>query len=100
MTHYNQIMAVLALFAAICVALGYVIWIVKGVRKPYTTVSQKIAEDEDRLNRLEEQMNHLDQSVSLLLKSEFVTLEHMRTNNNTGEIAKMENELKQFLIEN
>ena len=97
---YEKLMAILALFTATCVSVGYMVRIVKGLRKPAGDIVAKLDRDNKRLNKIEEEMVHLNKSVALLVKSDLVVLGHLQTNNNTGEMRKMETEIKEFLIEN
>ena len=91
-------MAMLALFTATCVAVGYLIRIIKGLKKPADDVASKLDRDNRRLNKLEEELTYLNKSVSLMIKSDLVILGHLQTSNNTGEMQKMEDEIREFLI--
>lgn len=93
-------------FSCICVAVGWVIKIVKAVRQPtkdihaeIADVNRKLDNDNKRIKVLEEQFGFVLKAISLLLQDDLAILEHLRTSNNTGEMAKQEKKVKQFLTE-
>ena len=85
-------------FTAVCVAGGWLIKIVKAAKKPADDVNAKLDNDNKRIKKLEEDMTFLTSSISMLMRCDLVMLAHMRTNNNTGQIAQMETEIQDFLI--
>ena len=95
---YEDVMAVLGLFTAACVAGGWLVKIIKGIRKPADDINAKLDRDNKRIKRLEDDMDYISQSISMLMRCELVMLGHMRTNNNTGKMAEMETEIQDFLI--
>lgn len=97
---YENFMAALALFTALCVAGGWLVKIIKGVKKPADNVMEMLDRDNKRLRKLEQEIDYLNDAVKLLIRGNFVVVGHMRTDNNTGELAKIEAEMKQFLIDN
>ena len=86
-------------FATICVAVGWLIKIVKAVKKPNDDINKKLDNDHKRLNNLEEQTKFLYRAISLLLQDDLAILEHLRTDNNTGKMAEQEQKVQDFLIQ-
>ena len=91
-------------FSCVCVAVGWLIKIVKGVRKPSEDVNAKLKRDYDRINALDEDMkdiryilSYLIDSQTLQIENDQVILEHLRTNNSTGKIAEREKAIDKFL---
>lgn len=87
-------------FTVVCVAIGWMIRIVRGVKKPSDDVNKKLDNYNKRLKRLEESEDYISRSISLLMKSNLVILGHLSTNNNKGEMARMQEEMREFLINN
>ena len=86
-------------FTSVCVAGGWLIKIIKAARKPSDDVKQMLKNDDRRLKTLEESVAFLAKAISLLLQDDLVILNHLRTSNNTGEIAKQEDKVHDFLTE-
>ena len=97
---YEKFMAALAMFTALCIAGGWLIKIIKGLKKPSDDVKDKLQRDFDRLNRLEKEFTYINDAVALLMKADLALLGHMTTDNNTGEMASIEKEIQHFLINN
>ena len=105
--HAAQVfVAVCVGFTSVCVAAGWLIRIIKGVKKPKDDIDDKLQRDYDRINEHDKEMKeiksdmaYLKESLKLLLENDKVMLEHMRTNNATGEIAKREKATFDFLNE-
>lgn len=94
----QDFLSVCAGFTCICVAAGWLIKIIKAVKKPADDVNQKLDRDNKRIQALEEDMVFLKNSIPLLMRCDLVILGHLRTNNNTGQMADMESEIQEFLI--
>lgn len=99
------LLAVCGGFSTICVAGGWLIKIIKGLKKPADDVKaridsqdQKLANDDRRLKLLEKSMDELLRVQPMILRSEYVILQHMRTNNSTGEIKKQEEAINEYLF--
>ena len=93
-------------FTVVCVAIGWMIKIVKGVRAPKEDIDDKLERDYNRLNQhdkdmkdIREDMDYLKDALKLLLENDKVMLEHMRTNNATGKIGERETATFRFLNE-
>ena len=97
---YEKFMMALALFTALCVAGGWLIKIVKGVKKPADDVRTLLDKDNKRLKELEGDNRYNKNAIKLLMRSEMAILGHLTTNNNTGEIAKVEKDIREFLLNN
>ena len=99
-------------FTAMCVAAGWLIKIIKGIKKPKDDIDAKLQRDYDRLNDMETiirefreqfakidgKLDRIEQYNDFLLENDIIGFEHMRTNNATGKIAKREHDLQQFLL--
>ena len=85
-------------FTAVCVAVGWLIKIVKAVKKPNDDINKKLDNDNKRIRELEDQMSYISSSIGVLMRCDLVILAHLRTNNATGKMADMENEIQDFLI--
>lgn len=96
---YEKVMAALGLFTAACVAAGWVIRIINGLKKPADDINSKLDSDNKRIKKLEDDMDYITDSISILMRCNLVMLGHMRTNNNSGRMAEMENEIQEFLTE-
>lgn len=97
---YERFMMALALFTALCVAGGWLLKIIKGVKKPGNDVRALLDNDNKRLKNLEEDNHYNKNAIKLLMRSEMAILGHLTTNNNNGEIAKIEKDIREFLLNN
>lgn len=102
---YENVMAFLAFFTASCVAGGWVLKIIKGFKKPSDDIRANLSahdkmlnNDTRRINELESQFRFVLKAISLLLQDDLVILNHLRTDNNTGEMASQESKVQEFLI--
>ena len=86
-------------FSSICAAGAWVIKIIHGLKKPSEDVNTKLDNDNKRIKALEEQSAFILKAISLLLQDDLVILNHLRTTNNTGEMAKQETKVQEFLIQ-
>ena len=86
-------------FTACCVAGGWLVKIIRAVKKPSDDIKATIKEESDKLNEAEEDLSYLKSATALLLRSNFVILGHLMTNNNTGEMNKIYKEIQGFVIE-
>ena len=71
-------------FSSVCVAGGWVLKIIKGIKKPSEDINTKLDNDNKRIKALEEQSAFILKAISLLLQDDLVILNHLRTTNNTG----------------
>lgn len=99
--------AICGSFSVVCVAAGWLIKIIKGIKKPKDDIDDKLQRDYDRLNdhdkemkAIKSDMKYLKESLRLLMENDKVMLEHMRTNNATGEIREREDATFKFLNAN
>lgn len=95
---YDNLLALLTGFTVVCVAAGWLIKIIKALKKPSDDIHAKLDRDNKRIQKLEDDTEYVKNAMSVLLRTNIVMLSHMRTNNNTGEIAKQEEEIQDFLI--
>ena len=106
------IVAACVSFTAICVAVGWIIKIIREMKKPKDDIDAKLKRDYDRLNDMEAtikdfngqfekidgKLDRLEEHITFLLENDIIGFEHMRTNNATGKIAKREDDLQKFLL--
>ena len=97
---YEKFMAALALFTALCIAGGWLIKIIKGIKKPADEVHEKLDRDNKRLKILEDKAEYNSKAIKLSLRSELAILSAMPTNGNGAEIAKIETDIQEFLLNN
>lgn len=102
----NTFIQICTYFTVVCVAIGWMIKIVKSAKKPVDDIDDKLERDYNRLNqhekdmkKIESDMNYLKDALKLLLENDKVMLEHMRTNNATGKINDRETATFRFLNE-
>lgn len=91
-------LAVCVGFASICTAGAWAIKIVKGIKQPSVDINTKLDNDNKRIKALEEQSAFILKAISLLLQDDLVILNHLRTTNNTGEMAQQEKKVQDFLV--
>lgn len=92
-------LAVCVGFTSICVAGGWLIKIIKAARKPSKDMKEMLEHDDQRLKTLEDSVAFMAKAISLLLQDDLAILNHLRTTNNTGEMAKQEDKVHEFLTE-
>ena len=91
-------LAVCVGFSSICAAGAWLIKIIHGVKKPSEDIKTKLDNDNKRIKAHEEQSAFIRKAISLLLQDDLVILNHLRTTNNTGEMAEQEKKVQDFLI--
>lgn len=86
-------------------AITYIYKAIVAARKPGDTIKgqfedigKKLDRDNKRIISLEEELKDLTKIQPMILRSLYVILQHMRTDNNTGEIAKQEAEINDYLF--
>jgi hypothetical protein len=73
--------------------------IVSMLKEKFDGIDEKFKTEDNRIRALEDQSAFLFKAISLLLEDDIAILEHLRTNNNTGKMAKQEDEVHKFLTE-
>lgn len=86
-------------FSTICIAGGWLIKIIHRLRKPGDDINLQLKKDNKRLTELEDQYKYISSAIGVLMRCDLVILAHLRTNNNTGQMAGMEKEIQDFLIQ-
>jgi hypothetical protein len=100
----TQVAAAIAFIAAL---YGGVKYLKKELREAVTemlkdefsSVGDKLDNDNRRIKALEEQSAFILKAISLLLQDDLAILEHLRTDNNTGEMAEQQKKVQDFLVE-
>lgn len=95
---YTNFMAALAMFTALCVAVGWLLKIVKALKKPSDDINTKLDNDNKRLTELEKQYKYISSSIGVLMRCDLVMLAHLKDGNNSGKMSAMEAEIQDFLI--
>lgn len=103
--NWEQLEQICMSIAVIGAALTYIFRGLKFAKKPADKMDERIKHNEEcldrdnkRLKKLEEDINHISKATSVLMRGELAILGHMADGNNTGEMAKMEKEIQDFLI--
>jgi hypothetical protein len=104
---WQLVLSVCAGFVCVVTALEKIQEIYKKSKQPVEDVSEKLKRDYDRINALEAEnkamktdVEYIANAVSILMQCDLVMLGHMKTNNNTGQITKMESDLQNFIADN
>lgn len=87
-----------ASITTVCVAAGWLIKIIKAIKKPSDDIRAEVKSDTKRITELERQFLFVLRALPLLLQDDLVILNHLRTSNNTGEMAKQEAKVQEFLL--
>jgi uncharacterized protein YoxC len=100
MVSIDLILKICAGFTCICVAAGWLIKIIKGVKKPADDVKEKLDNDNKRIKRLEDDIDYIKKTQTQLLQVCLVILDELKKNNDVdGIIEKTEDNMRKFLIE-
>lgn len=73
--------------------------IMSMLKDQFDGIDKKFESDDKRIEALEKNSVFMFKAVSLLLEDDIAILEHLRTNNATGKMAKQEDEVHKFLTE-
>ena len=95
----DVLLKVCAGFTAICVAVGWLIKVIKAAAKPASDIKDKFDNDNKRIKKLEDESAYIMKAISILLRVDLAMLGHMKTNNNTGQMEEAEKEIHDFLTE-
>lgn len=119
MVNVDKFVAVCLAFTAMCVAGGWVYKLTRPMRKPIEDVKKGLgkidekskvcadmfANDNMRLDRHEQQLieqgkrlDSLSEDIKQLLENDLMTLAHIETGNNTGDVAKRRKELEKYIV--
>ena len=86
--------------AVVGAALSYIYRGFKFAKKPSDDVNEKLARDYEKINELEGQQRYNSKAIKLLMRSEMAILGHLQSGNSTGEMEKVEKDIKEFLLNN
>ena len=95
----TRFIAVCVGFSSVCVAVGWLIKIIRAMKKPSEDINTKLDNDNKRIKALEDQSAFILKAISLLLQDDLAILEHLRTSNATGKMSEQEAKVQKFLIE-
>lgn len=91
-------LAVCGGFTTVCVAFGWLIKIIKGLKKPSHDLKARVEDNENQIKELKRQFAFMLKALPLLLQDDLVILEHLRTSNNTGKMEEQEGKVHDFLL--
>lgn len=102
---WELILSICVGFSSICLSVGYLIKIFRGLKKPKEEMDGKILgnkakidEQEDRMEKVESTLDYLVNANNLVIRSLFTVLGELSANNDVnGHIAKAQNEIQNFL---
>lgn len=101
-------LAVCVGFTSVCVATGWVIKIVKAVKKPSDDTKDRLKRhdelfdnDNKRIKSLEDDITYIKRTQTQTLQALLVILEELKKNNDVdGTIQKAESDMQSFLLNN
>ena len=93
-------------FSSVCVAGGWLLKIIKGMKKPsentkdkFEKVDAMLDNDNKRIKKIEDSFDYIKQTQTQTLKALLVILDELKQNNDaSGKISKMESDMNDFLI--
>lgn len=86
-------------FTSICVAVGWLIKIVKAVKKPSDDIHSMLDNDNKRIKTLEDDISYIKKTQTQTLQCLLVILDELKKNNDVdGVIQKTEDDMHKFLI--
>lgn len=95
---YEKLMAALGLFTALCIAGGWLIKIIKGVKKPADDINSKVKDHDKKIDKLEKSLDYLVNANNLVIRTLFTVLGELAVNNDkNGNCKKAQNEIQKFL---
>lgn len=95
-------------FTCVCVAVGWLIKIVKAVKKPSDDVKDRLKKhdelldnDNKRIKKVEDDLDYIKRTQTQTLQCLLVILDELKKNNDVdGVIQKTETEMQSFLLNN
>ena len=97
---YEKLLGLCGGFTVVCVAVGWLIKIIKAVKKPSDDVNTKLKNDDKRITELEEQMAMLAKSQPIILRTLFVICDELKRDNDVeGKISKQQEDINNYLLE-
>lgn len=95
-------------FTSVCVAVGWVIKIIKAVKKPSDETKDKLKKhdelldnDNKRIKKLEDDIDYIKKTQTQTLQALLVILDELKKNNDVdGAIQKAESDMQSFLLNN
>lgn len=102
---WQLILSICGGFSAICLSIGYLIKIYKGLKKPGDDMKSNIKNNKttidqhaDKFKSIDETLDYLVNANNLVIRSLFTVLGELSVNNDVnGHIAKAQNEIQEFL---
>ena len=101
-------LAVCGGFTCVCVAAGWLIKIVKAIKKPSDEVKDKLKKhdelldnDNKRIKKVEDDLDYIKRTQTQTLQALLVILDELKKNNDVdGVIQKTESDMQSFLLSN
>lgn len=95
---YEKFMGALALFTALCIAGGWLIKIIRGVKKPADDINNKVKEHDEEIDKVDDTLEYLVTANNLVIRTLFTVLGELAVNNDkNGNCKKAQNEIQNFL---
>lgn len=95
-------------FTCVCVAVGWLIKIVKAVKKPSDDVKDRLKKhdelldnDNKRIKKVEDDLDYIKRTQTQTLQCLMVILDELKKNNDVdGKIGKQKDDMQSFLLNN
>lgn len=95
-------------FTAVCVAAGWLIKIVKALKKPSDDVKERLKKhdelldnDNKRIKKVEDDLDYIKKTQTQTLQCLLVILDELKKNNDVdGKISEQKDEMQSFLLNN
>ena len=102
---WNVILSICAGFSAICLSIGYLIKIYKGLKKPADDMKGNISNNKSAIDNnkseidgIKDQLEYLVNANNLVMRSLFTVLGELSVNNDAqGHCAEAQSEIQKFL---
>lgn len=84
--------------AVIGAAITYIYKAFKFAKKPADDVHEKLKRDFDEIRKLRSESDWMRAATKIMIRSNLTILGHLSDGNHTSEMARMEQEIQEFLI--
>ena len=97
---YEKMLTLCAGFTVVCVAVGWLIKIIKALKKPSDDINAKLDRDNRRIIALEEQVSSLGKTQPIILRTLYVICDELKRGNDVnGKITKQQEDINAYLFE-
>ena len=84
--------------AVIGAAITYIYKAFKFAKKPADDVNEKLKRDYNEIRKLRSESDWMREATKIMIRSNLTILGHLSDGNHTSEMARMEQEIQEFLI--